>query len=55
MKKKLKDQDLFSKDLYQVMQKVDPGIEYLELYEFQYGLNNMIPSETKRCRSYCAG
>ncbi|MFN2216921.1 MAG: uridine kinase [Anaerolineales bacterium] len=45
MKKKLRDQDLFSKELYQVMQKVDPGIEYLELYEFQYGLNNMIPSE----------
>ncbi len=34
----------FSEDLYQQMQKINPGIQNMELFEFEYALENMIPS-----------
>jgi uridine kinase len=39
----LNNSDPFTKTLYEKMKAVNPGIEDLELYEFQYGLDNLIP------------
>jgi uridine kinase len=33
----------FSATLFEIMKRINPGIEDLELYEFRYGLNNLIP------------
>jgi uridine kinase len=35
--------EVFSKILYDKMQRINPGIEELDLYEFRYGLNNLYP------------
>jgi uridine kinase len=35
----------FSTELYEMMKKINPGIVNLELYEFQYGLNNVVPEK----------
>ena len=43
MKEISSDPELFSKELYEIMKTINSGIECLELYEFQYGLNNMTP------------
>jgi hypothetical protein len=37
--------EVFSVALFEKMKYINPGIEDLELYEFRYGLNNLIPSE----------
>jgi uridine kinase len=34
----------FSERLYEVMVQVNPGIAKMELYEFQYGIDNLAPS-----------
>ncbi len=34
----------FSTALYEIMQKINPGIAALELYEFDYALKNLVPS-----------
>jgi hypothetical protein len=39
----LNNSDPFTKTLYEKMKAINPGIEDLELYEFQYGLDNLIP------------
>lgn len=39
----LKDSAAFSAALYERMQQVNPGIEDLELYEFRYCLDNLLP------------
>ncbi len=33
----------FSADLFKMMQSVEPALEGLELYEFRYGLDNILP------------
>jgi uridine kinase len=35
--------DVFSAHLFEIMKRVNPGIENLALYEFRYCLNNVIP------------
>jgi uridine kinase len=35
--------ETFSKNLYEKMKRINPGIEELELYEFRYALNNLNP------------
>jgi uridine kinase len=35
--------EVFSKILYDKMQRINPGIEELDLYEFRYGLDNLYP------------
>jgi uridine kinase len=35
----------FSAALFEKMKKINPGIKELELYEFRYGLNNLVPQE----------
>ena len=35
----------FSAELFEIMKRVEPAIEGLELYEFRYGLNNIIPAQ----------
>ncbi len=37
------DQEAFSARLFEIMKKVEPALEDLELYEFRYGLNNLTP------------
>ena len=37
-------QQKFSADLFEIMKKVQPALEDLELYEFRYGLNNVLPA-----------
>lgn len=37
------DQDHFSQILYQKLQVINPAIKDLDLYEFRYGLENLIP------------
>lgn len=39
----LNDQDAFSEILFEKMKQINPGISDLELYEFRYGLNDLIP------------
>ncbi len=38
------DPTLFTKQLYEKMQKVSPAIAQMELYEFQYALDNLTPA-----------
>ena len=35
----------FSAELFEIMKRVEPAMERLELYEFRYGLNNVIPAQ----------
>lgn len=37
--------DDFSKVLYEIMPQINPGIPELELYEFRYALNDLVPPE----------
>jgi uridine kinase len=37
------DPQVFSAQLFEIMKKVEPAVEELELYEFRYGLNNITP------------
>jgi uridine kinase len=37
------DKDEFFRNLFEIMKKVEPAIEDLELYEFRYGLDNIAP------------
>ena len=39
----LNDPDAFSAALFEEMKQINPGISALELYEFRYGLNDLIP------------
>lgn len=39
----LADPQVFAGRLYESMQRIHPGIQDLELYEFCYGLNNLLP------------
>jgi len=35
--------DVFSALLYEKMQQINPGVQNMELYEFRYGLNHLVP------------
>jgi uridine kinase len=35
--------DVFSQTLYEKMKGINAGVEEMELYEFRYGLNNLVP------------
>ncbi len=35
----------FSEKLFEIMQRIDPAVVDLELYEFRYGLNNLMPAD----------
>ncbi len=35
--------ETFSAELFEIMKRVEPALEDLELYEFRYGLNNILP------------
>jgi uridine kinase len=35
--------EVFSSTLFEVMKRINPGVEALELYEFRYGLNDLLP------------
>ncbi len=37
--------NFFSAALFEKMKAITPAIEDLELYEFRYGLNNLVPAE----------
>jgi hypothetical protein len=37
--------ELFSEILYEKMKRINPGIEDVELYEFRYGLDNLVPAQ----------
>ncbi len=37
--------EAFSADLFEAMKRVEPALEELELYEFRYGLNNILPEK----------
>ncbi len=39
----LNDPDAFSEALFESMKLVNPGISEMELYEFRYGLNDLLP------------
>jgi uridine kinase len=39
----LPNPDSFCIDLFEIMKKIEPAMEELELYEFQYGLDNLMP------------
>ncbi|MBP1692928.1 MAG: putative Uridine kinase [Chloroflexi bacterium] len=41
--KLLSDPELFSEALFDKLKCINPGIEEMELYEFRYALNNLIP------------
>jgi len=41
----LNDPDAFSETLFEKMKQVSAGIEDLELYEFRYGLNELVPEK----------
>ena len=41
----LSDLNLFSETLFEKMKSYQPGIKELELYEFRYGLNDLIPEK----------
>jgi uridine kinase len=41
----LNDPDAFSAALFERMKQINPGISDLELYEFRYGLNDLIPEK----------
>ncbi len=42
---RLADPTWFSEALFEKMQAIHDGIQDLELYEFRYGLNNLVPEE----------
>lgn len=41
----LNDQNAFSEILFEKMKQINPGISELELYEFRYGLNDLVPEK----------
>ena len=41
----LSDLNLFSEALFEKMKHINAGINDLELYEFRYGLNDLIPEK----------
>ncbi|PKO13543.1 MAG: hypothetical protein CVU39_18645 [Chloroflexi bacterium HGW-Chloroflexi-10] len=41
----LENPHLFSQNLFQKMKQVNPAFENIEFYEFQYGLDNLIPNQ----------
>lgn len=41
----LNDSNAFSEVLFEKMKQINPGISDLELYEFRYGLNDLIPEK----------
>lgn len=41
----LDDPAVFSKILYEKMQRINPGVQELELYEFRYCLDNLYPQD----------
>jgi uridine kinase len=41
----LNNPDAFSETLYAAMNQINPGISDLELYEFRYSLNNLVPEK----------
>ncbi len=41
----LLEPDTFSQVLYEKMKAINAGIDEMELYEFRYGLNNLIPGD----------
>jgi uridine kinase len=45
MAKSTYESKLFSKNLFRIMKRINPGIEALELYEFRYGLNDLVPEK----------
>jgi uridine kinase len=36
---------IFSEKLFEIMKRINPGVDELELYEFRYCLDNLIPSD----------
>jgi uridine kinase len=41
----LKDPAAFSEILFEKMKQVNPGVAEMELYEFRYGLDNLVPEQ----------
>jgi len=41
----LNDPNAFSEILFEIMKQINPGISDLELYEFRYGLNDLVPEK----------
>jgi uridine kinase len=41
----MNDLDTFSEALFEIMKQINPGISELELYEFRYGLNDLVPEK----------
>ncbi len=41
----LNDPLAFSETLFEKMKQINPGISELELYEFRYGLNDLVPEK----------
>jgi uridine kinase len=41
----LNDPNVFSEILFEKMKQINPGISDLELYEFRYGLNDLVPEK----------
>jgi uridine kinase len=41
----LNDPNAFSETLFEKMKQINPGISELELYEFRYGLNDLVPEK----------
>jgi hypothetical protein len=39
----LNDPNAFSVTLFEKMKQINPGISDLELYEFRYGLTDLVP------------
>ncbi len=39
----LDNKDTFSEKLFEIMKQINPGISNLELYEFRYGMLELIP------------
>jgi uridine kinase len=43
LEKKISKPDTFSEILFEKMKQINPGIAEMELYEFRYALNNLVP------------
>jgi uridine kinase len=41
----LNDPDAFSETLFERMKLINPGVSQMELYEFRYGLNDLVPEK----------
>ena len=41
----LNDSNAFSETIFEKMKQINPGISDLELYEFRYGLNDLVPEK----------